>query len=532
MSSKKASTPDNHEDILVDDGLGDAPAATKPKVNYGKEFLHCAGNNDKKRVVEIIEMGKRSGDDYINYQSKIGNSGLHQAAVMGSHVSSKAMTILLLDMGAELELSNKYGITPLMAAARNGNRLTCEALVEAGADWEAVDKSGSRPVDLASSKDAKAYLQGLHDEKAARLRAIRVKEVSATLMKAIVDKDFENVKKILKENTDIPEIMDFESEEPEHNDNSALFAGLDTGQPEVVHHLLESGANPNVKHKRDEQSPLIRVCSQKKLPSFPTTKRSRDIEDIRHNLTKALLGADADVNISDKDKNTALMAALENGHNNDIDAILDASVDETAANDLDIYGNSPIIIAARKQDLEAVTSLAAKRARLNHQGKEGMTALMWAAYHGNMKIAKVIMDNQCDKNLKSTCGRTAVMFATERKHIAMVEYLLARKADGNISHYANGSTPLIVASRMNQMHVVDKLIAGGCRVNETNDAGMTPLMWACWAGDKEGADHDVIEHLMGNGALPQIKTGMGKSAGDFTRNEKTKKFIEANTFRL
>lgn len=86
-----------------------------------------------------------------------------------------------------------------------------------------------------------------------------------------------------------------------------------TGQHEVVHHLLEAGANPNVQHKKDMQSPLIRVCSQKKKPSFPKTQLSRDIEDIRHNLTKALLGSDADVNISDKDKNTALMAALENG---------------------------------------------------------------------------------------------------------------------------------------------------------------------------------------------------------------------------
>ena len=233
--------------------------------------------------------------------------------VMGSHVSSKAMTQLLLSHGAELELRNKYGITALMSAARNGNRLTCETLVEAGADWEAVDNKGNRAVDLASGKDAKAYLQGLHDEKAARLRAIRIRETSALLMQAITSRDFAQVKTILKENTDIPEIMDFESEDPEHNNNSALFAGLDTGQHEVVHHLLDSGANPNVQHKSDLQSPLVRVCSQKKMPSYPKTKYSRDIEDIRHNLTKALLGADADVNLSDKDKNTALMAALENG---------------------------------------------------------------------------------------------------------------------------------------------------------------------------------------------------------------------------
>lgn len=77
-----------------DDDIGDAPAATKPKVNYGKEFLHCAGNNDAKRVVEIIEMGKRTGDDYINYQSKIGNSGLLQAAV--------CLIIIIEDLGYEI----------------------------------------------------------------------------------------------------------------------------------------------------------------------------------------------------------------------------------------------------------------------------------------------------------------------------------------------------------------------------------------------------------------------------------------------
>ena len=80
MSKGKDSSA-HHVEVLADDDMGDAPAATKPKVNYGKEFLHCAGNNDKKRVAEIIEMGKRTGDDYLNYQSKIGNCCLHQAAV-------------------------------------------------------------------------------------------------------------------------------------------------------------------------------------------------------------------------------------------------------------------------------------------------------------------------------------------------------------------------------------------------------------------------------------------------------------------
>lgn len=81
MSRRKETTTVDRAELLTDDGIGDAPAATKPKVNYGKEFLHCAGNNDTKRVVEILAMGKRTGDDYINYQSQVGNTGLMQAAV-------------------------------------------------------------------------------------------------------------------------------------------------------------------------------------------------------------------------------------------------------------------------------------------------------------------------------------------------------------------------------------------------------------------------------------------------------------------
>ena len=126
-----------------------------------------------------------------------------------------------------------------------------------------------------------------------QLKAIRVKAVSKELMDAIASKDFER-------------------DEPEYNNNTPIFEGLDTNQPEVVHHLLDSGADPNIRHKKDLATPLIRVCSQPHKPSYPTTKFSRDVEDIRHNLTKALLGKNADVNLSDKEKNTALFAALQN----------------------------------------------------------------------------------------------------------------------------------------------------------------------------------------------------------------------------
>ncbi len=55
---------------------------------------------------------------------------------------------------------------------------------------------------------------------------------------------------------------------------------------------------------------------------------------------------------------------------------------------------------------------------------------------------------------------------------------------------------------------VEKLLTGvGCNVNGTDNDGRTPLMWACWNGQKP-----IVEILFSKGADVNMQDNDGKSA--------------------
>ena len=80
--------------------------------------------------------------------------------------------MLLLGRGANVEVANKNGMTPLMAAAFGGNAGVVTALLERGAKKEVKDKDGMTAQMLAVQKeDAKvvAVLSGVMDAERAPL---------------------------------------------------------------------------------------------------------------------------------------------------------------------------------------------------------------------------------------------------------------------------------------------------------------------------------------------------------------------------
>ncbi|MGH7712714.1 MAG: ankyrin repeat domain-containing protein, partial [Gemmatimonadaceae bacterium] len=53
--------------------------------------------------------------------------------------------------------------------------------------------------------------------------------------------------------------------------------------------------------------------------------------------------------------------------------------------------NAPVADAAMRRDVAAVRSLIAKRADVNAAQGDGMTALHWAARHGDLEIANLLI---------------------------------------------------------------------------------------------------------------------------------------------
>lgn len=101
-----------------------------------------------------------------------------------------------------------------------------------------------------------------------------------------------------------------------------------------------------------------------------------------------------------------------------------------------------------------------KKENINKQDIFGRTALMWASNKGYTEIAKQLIDNGADVNIKNNNGFTALMSASMNNHIDIVKLLLDNNADVNVN---NGNTALTMAGRFGYIEIVKILKQYGAK---------------------------------------------------------------------
>jgi len=107
---------------------------------------------------------------------------------------------------------------------------------------------------------------------------------------------------------------------------------------------------------------------------------------------------------------------------------------------------------ARKGSLEQIQKIKKTNpAQLDAVNSDGFTPVVLAAYYGNEKVLKYLVDNGVSLD-KSTSYGTALMAATVKRNKDIVLFLLKKGADPNIAD-GNGSTALLFATmfQMNDM---------------------------------------------------------------------------------
>lgn len=113
---------------------------------------------------------------------------------------------------------------------------------------------------------------------------------------------------------------------------------------------------------------------------------------------------------------------------------------------------------------------------------EKMTPLMLAAYCGQDKIARLLLDQKASIHDLNERGNTALIIAASRAHGQYVcKILIDHKADINQPNHM-GDTPLIVAAR-NKCGIPT---TGNITVNHANHLGNTALIEAVIADSNEG----------------------------------------------
>jgi ankyrin repeat protein len=117
--------------------------------------MHVAATNGNLQIAAILI---KAGAD-INLRDKIGSTPLDDAAEHGR----LEMLKLLLDVGAIVDAENKNGMTPLMFAAKSGDVEAVRALLAHGANPNKSDYTGRDAASWALDSHRQAVIVVLKD---------------------------------------------------------------------------------------------------------------------------------------------------------------------------------------------------------------------------------------------------------------------------------------------------------------------------------------------------------------------------------
>jgi serine/threonine protein kinase len=147
-----------------------------------------------------------------------------------------------------------------------------------------------------------------------------------------------------------------------------------------------------------------------------------DIACVQH-----LLDQGADPNVRAWKGETALMAAATGGHTTLVHELLNRGADVDARNKV---GQTALIRAAANGHPAIVKVLLQRGAEMDARDSgDGSTALLWAAYEGHKGCVEVLLERGADINAKDTAGNTPLIWAAYNENAGIVQVLLAAGAD-------------------------------------------------------------------------------------------------------
>jgi ankyrin repeat protein len=204
-----------------------------------------------------------------------------------------------------------------------------------------------------------------------------------------------------------------------------------------------------------------------------------------------------ELNHQDEYGRTALYHALFTNHG-DVGVILlahGASVDT-----VDRYGRTPLMMACMNGLLDMVNRVVQQlpAERVNHQDRNGQTALYYALTRSHGDVGAFLLDHGASADTVNGDGRTPLMTACSDGLLGVVQRAIQQLPAERVNHQdQDGRTALHHAVGQRHGDVAAFLLAHGALADTVDTHGKTPLMTACSRGQL-----DVVTLLM-----PHMTTG-------------------------
>ena len=268
------------------------------------------------------------------------------------------------------------------------------------------------------------------------------------------------------------------------NHRTLLMAASMYGHTNAVNVLLQDGANVALTDNR-------LGCSALHFAAGGSSDNSGEI-------LRCLIENGADVNGVNKVKHTPLMIAAIRGHINALTLLIKHGADVDLQ---DSDGCKALHFAVYGSDIssEILSCLIGIGADVNACTNNGVTPLMIAAEEGHINAVTSLVKCGANVHLQDKDGQTALHHAMQSPQASICEVLsclVKNGADVN-AHTFHNETPLMLASRDGHVNVVTFLIKHGADVDLQDKDGNTALHFA--ARFRDGLPK-IVETLLNLGA--------------------------------
>ena len=408
--------------------------------------------------------------------------------------------------GANVNAGENF--TPLMNAIKCRNIRVIKTLIDAGVDVNAKDIIGCSALNMALQHDDIKIMNILI--KAGADVNNKDKEGYTVLIRAVHYNNIDAVNVLLGAGADV--------NVKNNIGETALTSAMQYGTNlQIIRTLLKAGADVNVQNEYGKTA-LMKIISK------------IDEDDDHLDVIKTLIEAGADINVKDNNGMTALMSAVYEGKEEVVNFLLKAGANINIKDNCD---RTALIIAFTAYIFRnnIVDMLLKAGADVNDKALIGndkcyWSLLMWAAWNGNKKFVKRLIEAGSDVNIRDEYGRTPLMAASWSYRIEIMNMLLENGADINMKDNTGRKAldrKIISDEEFNKfcenrpVQDIVEAINSGCNVNLKDKNSETLLMKAVWRNDI-----DIVAVLIKAGADVNSRDNRGNTALMYTYSNNNK----------
>jgi uncharacterized protein len=420
-------------------------------------------------------------------------SPLHQAVLAGDRAAAEK----LIRAGADLNLANRYGVTPLTVAAQRGHADLIDVLIKAGARVTTAEAT--------------------------------LPEGQTLLMHAARTGNVASVKALLTAGSD-------PNQKETRTGTTAVVWAATSNRAGAIRVLAEAGANLNVQSKitaypHTQNGVLLTgleegysYVGQTVLPRGGWSAAMYAAREGASDAVRALADAGASLDLADPEGTTALIIAIINGHYDTAAALADKGANPNVA---DIKGMTPLYAAVDMHTLGDTFGRPYPPRPVIHGSLDAARMLLGHGADPNARLKAPVIKRVYDAgDNRLGEGATPFMRAARKCDVEMMRILIDAKADVMLAQ-KSGNTPVMLCagavstaegedtpdrvSEPEALAAIRLALESGVDVNAANATGDTALHTAATAG---GGVPSIIRLLVEKGGRLDVKNKQDRTPLD------------------